>query len=111
MNEKDTPLTSLVKSRVTEFMIKRGFSIYDLAEQSGVTGIAIRDWFTKHHVPSILSLEKISVPLDVEPFEFFCQDGDVMPLSATDKEILKLLGNLTKKQKEAVLLHIKSYFE
>lgn len=111
MNDKDTPLTNLVKSRVTEFMIKRDFTLYGLAEKSGVTEIAIRDWYKKNHVPSILSLEKIAVVLDVEPFEFFCRDEDVMPLSPENKEILRLLDNLTKKQKEAVLLHIKSYFD
>ena len=111
MNDKDTPLTSLVKSRVMDFMIKRNLSIYSLADKSGVTEIAIRDWYKKNHVPSILSLEKIAAVLDVEPFEFFCRDEDVMPLSPENKEILKLLDNLTQKQKEAVLLHIKSYFE
>lgn len=111
MDDKETPLTSLVKSRVTEFMIKRDLSIYDLAEESGVTAVAIRDWYKKHHVPNIVSLEKIAVVLDVEPFEFFCHDEDIMPLSPENKEILKLLDNLTKKQKEAVLQHIKSYFD
>ena len=111
MNDKETPLTSLVKSRVTEFMFKRDLSIYDLAEKSGVTAVAIRDWDKKHHVPNIISLEKIAAVLDVEPFEFFCRDEDIMPLSPENREILELLDNLTQKQKEAVLQHIKSYFE
>lgn len=111
MNDKETPLTNLVKSRVTEFMFKRDLSVYNLAEKSGVTAVAIRDWYKRHHVPNIVSLEKIAVVLEVKPFEFFCNDEDLMPLSPENKEILRLLDNLTKKQKESVLQHIKSYFE
>ena len=48
-----------ILDRITSYRTKKGWTEYQLAEESGLTQSTISSWYRKNLVPSIPSLEKI----------------------------------------------------
>lgn len=48
-----------VLDRIVEFRTAKGWSEYQLAEESGMTQSTISSWYRRHMTPSIPSLERI----------------------------------------------------
>ena len=60
-----------VLDRIVEFRTAKGWSEYQLAEESGMTQSTISSWYRRHMTPSIPSLERIcdafGISLSVPP--------------------------------------------
>lgn len=99
----DTELTRLIKERIRYFMKARDLSFNKLSELSGVSEVGIRNWFPKkNYIPTIPALGKVIQALEIHPYELFCGDEDVMPVSPENKEILKKIGQLSTKQRKII---------
>lgn len=100
----DTELTRLIKDRIIQFMTARNFSLAVLSDRSGISEVGIRNWFPKkNYIPTLPALEKIADALDIYPYELFCRDSDMMPVSPENKEILKKLELLSEKQRHIIV--------
>lgn len=101
-----------VKEKIKKLITARSITIYDLAQKSDLTEACIRNWFTaRNYTPSLEALEKISKALEVSPFELLCDDDDIMAATPENKEFMEKFRNLTKKQKNAVLILLDSFEE
>lgn len=112
MAKTNSPLIELVKSRIRYFMTIKDLSFYELSMQSGVTEVCIRNWFTaRNYTPSMKAIEKIAAALEIMPYELFCSEEEIMPISPEKRALLQKLDTLTPKQKDAITLLIDSFKE
>ncbi len=92
-----------ILSRITEERLKRGWSEYRLAENSGITQSTISTWYRKQMQPSISSLEKICNGLGISLAQFFSIDSN-STLSGEQTEILEHWLRLDTDERTAIRL-------
>lgn len=92
-----------ILSRITEERLKRGWSEYRLAENSGITQSTISTWYRKQMQPSISSLEKICSGLGITLAQFFSVDSNIQ-LSKEQTEILDYWLQLDTDERTAIKL-------
>lgn len=110
---KSSPMISLVKSNILKFMKLKGVTVRELALRTGLSEVAIRNWFSAaNYAPSLPNIEKVSIALEIQPFELFCDEADeLIPLSHEKRALLKRYDLLTEKQRSALMTVVESYFE
>lgn len=91
-----------VLDRITYYRKQKGWTEYQLAEQSGLTQSTISSWYRKNMLPNIASLEKICIAFDITLSQFFATDSDSITLTSTQKEILDGINRLTDQQQKAL---------
>lgn len=99
-----------IKVRVKKIIDGKGFSIYKVAELSGVSDTCIRNWYSKNdYEPTLDSLIKVCNALNISLSEIFLNENEEMhPLTPDKKQLLDLWLLLTKEQQEHLLAFIKS---
>ena len=84
-----------VLDRITYYRKKKGWTEYQLAENSGLTQSTISSWYRKGMVPTIPSLEKICIAFGITLSQFFVTDEDCFSLTDIQKELLAESSRLT----------------
>ncbi len=92
-----------VLKRIEEERIKRQWTEYTLAKNSGIPQSTISTWNRKQLEPSIASIEKICSGLGLSLAQFFSDDSVEGFLSPEQSELLNLWLELTKEQRQAVI--------
>ena len=92
-----------VLKRIEEERIKRQWTEYTLAKNSGIPQSTISTWNRKQLEPSIASIEKICSGLGLSLAQFFSDDSVEGFLSSEQSELLNLWLELTKEQRQAVI--------
>ena len=110
---KSSPMISLVKSNILKFMKLKGVTVRELALRTGLSEVAIRNWFSAaNYAPSLPNIEKVCAALEIQPFELFCAETDeAVPLSREKRALLQKYDLLTEKQRNAVTTMMDSYFQ
>ena len=108
---KNSPMILMVKTNIQKFMRQKCVTIRELALRTGLTEVAIRNWFSAaNYSPSLVNIERVCTALEIQPFELFCDIGDdAIPLTEEKKTLLDKYDNLTPKQKAAIMTMIDSY--
>ena len=109
---KSSPMISMVKFNIQKFMKMKGVTVRELALRTGLSEVAIRNWFSAvNYAPSLPNLEKVCIALEIQPFElFYDETDDVVPLSREKRALLNKYDLLNDKQKEAMMTMLESYF-
>lgn len=92
-----------VLERITSYRQKKGWTEYQLAEQSGLTQSTISSWYRKNMLPSISSLEKVCIAFGITLSQFFAVDEDNFSLTDIQKELLYEAGRLTEQQQKSLI--------
>lgn len=92
-----------VLERITSYRQKKGWTEYQLAEQSGLTQSTISSWYRKNMLPSISSLEKVCTAFGITLSQFFAVDEDNFSLTDIQKELLYEAGRLTEQQQKSLI--------
>ena len=113
MTIKNSPVILMVKTNIQKFMKQKCVTVRELALRTGLTEVAIRNWFSAaNYSPSLANIEKVCSALGIRPFELFCNIGDdAIPLTEEKKTLLEKYDNLTPKQKTAIITMLDSYLE
>ena len=87
---------------ITTYREERGWSEYQLAEQSGLPQSTISSWYRKDMIPTIPSLEKICTAFGITLSQLFAE-GD-MPVSLTESQrnLLQRWSRLSEEQQSVV---------
>ena len=95
------------KARIYELMQERGWSEYRLAIASGLSQSTVANIFNRNTTPSVATLESICNGLGITLAQFFAE-GDMVELTAEQKEMFADWRTLTKEQKEVLkqLIHV-----
>ena len=87
---------------------RRNWTVWRLAEESGVDQSTISAWYSKGRSPSVASLEKICEAYGITMSQFFAEGSAAVELTSDQKELLENWSALSEKQKEVILSLIKS---
>ena len=89
------------KARIRELMQERGWSEYRLAIASGLSQSTVANIFNRNTTPSVATLESICAGFGITLSQFFAQ-GDMVELTAEQKEMFAAWSTLTKEQKDVL---------
>lgn len=92
-----------VLAEITRLRLQRKWTEYELAQYSGLTQSTISTWYRKKQVPTILTLEKVCHGFGITLSQFFAGDGDVVQLTASQRELLDSWSALTETQQSLFL--------
>lgn len=87
--------------RLEQLMRERGWSMYKLSKESGLSESTIRNLFKRNTTPSIETLKIICQSFGITLSQFFAE-GEMVEMSPTLKELFDLWVNLTPAQKAAL---------
>ena len=97
-----------VLERLRKLMDARGWTMYRLAKESGLTESTIANIYRRNAIPSIDTLEKICQGFGITLSQFFA-DAELVELTEDLKEIFENWRTLTPEQKEAALTMMRAF--
>lgn len=98
-----------VLEKIERERLSRGWSEYTLAKNSGLTPSTISTWYRKNLQPSITSIEKICMGLDITLSQFFSSSDPNSDKTSNQQELNELWKRLNANQKRAVIDMLKSF--
>ena len=97
-----------VLDRIVELRLERGWTEYQLSQQSGITQSTISAWYRKNTLPSIPSLQKICNAFNISMSEFFMEeDTTSVHLNETRFRLLRYAERLNGTQLSSMLKFLK----
>lgn len=93
---------------ITKYRISKGWSEYELAENSGLPQSTISSWYRKNLYPTIPSLIKICDAYGITLSQIFDDNTLNVKLNNAEIEYLKSYRKLTKSQQEKLLSFLNS---
>lgn len=97
-----------VLERLRGLMAARGWTMYRLAKESGLTESTIANIYRRNAIPSIETLERICQGFGITLSQFFA-DGEMVELSEDLKDVFENWRIMTPEQKEAVLTMMRAF--
>lgn len=85
----------------------KGYSYYRLAKNSELAYSSVSNMLHKNTTPSIATLEKICLGLDITLAQFFTEDSSFPDLTEEQTQLLELYNSLLPHQKELLLAYAK----
>lgn len=89
------------KARIKELMRERNWTEYRLAIASGLSQSTVANIFNRNTTPSVVTLEAICQGFGITLAQFFAE-GDMVELTAEQKEMFNAWSTLTKEQKDVL---------
>lgn len=86
--------------RLNRLLDERGWSVYRLAKNCGLSESTLANVFKRNTVPTITTLERICDGFGITMSQFFAE-GEMVELTPELKELFDNWVNLTIEQKEA----------
>lgn len=90
-----------VTERINEFMALKGWTPYELSNQTGISTNAIYDWNKKGAVPTLQNIIKICGAMEISLEQFFC--GGNYRYTDEENAILKEWFALSDLEKDTIL--------
>ena len=95
-------------ARLKQLMDERGWTMYRLAKESGLTESTIANIYRRNALPSIPTLEMICQGFGITLSQFFAED-ELVELTPELKEIFDGWISLPPEQKNAMLTTIRAF--
>ena len=97
-----------VLERLQKLMDARGWSMYRLAKESGLTESTISNIYRRNAIPSIVTLESICKGFGITLSQFFAE-GEMVELTPELQEVFENWRTLTPEQQDATLAMMKAF--
>ena len=97
-----------VLERLQALMNARGWTMYRLAKESGLTESTIANIYRRNAIPSIDTLERICRGFGITLSQFFA-DGELVELSPELRAVFESWRTLTPEQKDATLRMMQAF--
>lgn len=92
-----------INKRIDELRESRGWTLYKLAEEAGLTQSTLFNMRTRGTLPSITTLSCICNAFGITLSEFFVTGEEETELTAEEKKMLQNFRRLSVKNKAAIL--------
>ena len=96
-----------VTERITELMNLKGWTPYELSNQTGISTNAIYDWFKIGATPTLQNIIKICEAMEITLEQFFC--GGNYKYSDEENAILKEWFTLSDLEKQAIFTLMETF--
>jgi len=90
-----------VTERINKLMTLKGWSPYELSNQTGISTNAIYDWFKKGSMPTLQNIVKICEAMEISLETFFC--GGNYKYTEEENKILQEWFSLSDLEKQTIL--------
>ena len=91
-----------ILTTINKYREERGWTEYQLAEQSGLPQSTISSWYRKNMVPTVPSLEKICSAFGITLSQLFAEGEVPVSLTESQRKLLEVWARLTEEQQAAV---------
>lgn len=92
-----------ILTAITNLRLARGWTEYQLAEQSGLPQSTISSWYRKQMTPTVPSLEKICAAYGITLSQLFSEGEEAVTLTEHQQALLEKWSRLSPRQQEAFL--------
>ena len=92
-----------VNKKIDELRFQRGWSVYELAQEAGITQSTLTSLIKRGNPPKIDTLECICDAFGITLAQFFIEDEELEVLSKREKEIITLFRKLPDTKKKALI--------
>ena len=92
-----------VNKKIEKLRFQRGWSTYELAQESGITQSTLTSMIKRGNAPKIDTLECVCEAFGITLAQFFMEDEQIDLLSKNEKELLSLFRSLSEVKKRALL--------
>ena len=107
-NLRDGDVFVDVLERLQKLMEARGWTMYRLAKESGLTESTIANIYRRNAIPSIETLSRICTGFGITLSQFF-SDGEMIEATPELKEVFENWRTLTLEQKQATLTMMRTF--
>lgn len=94
--------------RIDFLRSERGWSVYKLSNEAGITQSTLANMFSRGTLPSISTLTDICAALGITLSEFFHEEGEATKLTAEELNLVQNYRKLSPKNKQAVEMLIEN---
>jgi transcriptional regulator with XRE-family HTH domain len=94
-------------SKIEKLRIERGWSEYELSQQSLITQSTLASYKQRNTPPKIETLQALCDAFGITLAQFFLEDEQVEIVSDTEKELLTIFRSLPDNKKQALINLIK----
>ena len=91
-----------ILTTINKYREERGWTEYQLAEQSGLPQSTMSSWSRKNMVPTVPSLEKICSAFGITLSQLFAEGEVPVSLTESQRKLLEVWARLTEEQQAAV---------
>ena len=92
-----------ILKKIEELCSQKGWSIYKLSLEAGITNSTLTNMFARKTLPSITTLSAICDAFDITLAQFFADENCGITLSTDEKELLQNYRYLSPKNKGAIV--------
>lgn len=92
-----------VNKKIDELRFQRGWSVYELAQEAGITQSTLTSFIKRGNPPKIDTLECICDAFGITLAQFFIEDEELEVLSKREKELITLFRKLPDTKKKALI--------
>lgn len=91
-----------ILTAITTYREERGWTEYQLAEQSVLPQSTISSWYRKNMIPTLPSLEKICAAFGITLSQLFAEGDSPVSLTESQKKLLERWSRLSEEQQSAI---------
>lgn len=92
-----------INKKIETLRFRRGWSVYELAQESGITQSTLSSLNKRGNPPKLDTLECICEAFGITLAQFFMEDEEQEMLSTTEKELIDLYRRLTPEKQRALV--------
>ena len=92
-----------INKKIEKLRFERGWSIYELAQESGITQSTLASMIKRGNPPKIDTLACICEAFGITLAQFFTEDEQLEILNPTEKELLLLFRRIPEVKQKALI--------
>ena len=94
--------------KINKIRLDRGWSVYRLSVESGISQSTLTNMFNRETLPSITTLECLCNAFGITMSEFFREEYEENAPIQSEKELLELFSKLNSQEKNSTLVLLRS---
>ena len=92
-----------INKRIENLRFQRGWSMYELAQEAGITQSTLTSMMKRGTPPKIDTLESICEAFGITLSQFFMEDEQLECLDSNEKKLVALFRKLPEKKQQALI--------
>ena len=99
-----------IVQKIDKIRVKKGWSFYKLAQESGLTQQTFTKWISGKSVPTLPALESICKAFDISLANLF-SDNELVELTPDTKFIFENWNYLSNNEKNSIKIIVENYIK
>ncbi len=92
-----------INKKIEDLRFQRGWSMYELAQEAGITQSTLTSMMNRGNPPKIETLQNICDAFGITLSQFFIEDESLEVLSKDEKKLLSLYRKLSEEKQIALI--------